>query len=241
MHASSPPHLLPARIRTHMHMHTPSPRSAVYDVDFGGTRVAVRRFFESSCSSSAFVREALLLSELRHPNIVQLIKVACRPPLCIVTELLVCSLHGLLHQGQGGALRPTLLAAGTPMLTLCTHIARGLNYLHTLDPPVLQCVCPIATRGPDQPIVSTCPMDAGSVWLTPLGPSPVLAAATSSRKTCSSTKEARSRSPTSGGDASRPLMRARLSSKGGNGSRRRSSEGASLPVGLAFGGRVGRG
>jgi len=78
-----------------------------------------------------------MLSELRHPNIVQLIKVACRPPLCIVTELLVCSLHALLHQGKGGNLRRFLLTSGTPQLTLCMHIARGLNYLHTLDPPVL--------------------------------------------------------------------------------------------------------
>ena len=110
---------------------------AVYDVDLCGTRVAVKKFFDSSCSS-AFQREALLLAELRHPNIVQLIKVSCRPPLCIVTELLVCSLHALLHHGAGPpALRQTLLARGTQQLTLCMHIARGMNYLHTLDPPVL--------------------------------------------------------------------------------------------------------
>jgi len=111
---------------------------AVYDVDLGGTRVAIKKFFESGCSSSAFQREALLLAELRHPNIVQLIKVACRPPLCIVTELCVCSLHALLHQGKGGKmLRSLLLAKGTPQLTLCMHVARGLTYLHGLDPPVL--------------------------------------------------------------------------------------------------------
>ena len=34
---------------------------------------AVKKFFESGCSSSAFQREAVLLAELRHPNIVQLI------------------------------------------------------------------------------------------------------------------------------------------------------------------------
>lgn len=116
---------------------------AVYDVDFGGTRVAVKQFFESGCSASAFQREALLLAELRHPNIVQLIKVACRPPLGIVTELLVCSLHALLHLGRGGALRQLLLAKrpeqaiGTKKLTMCMHMARGMSYLHGLDPPVL--------------------------------------------------------------------------------------------------------
>ena len=40
---------------------------AVYDVDLGGTRVAVKKFFESNVSSSAFQREAVLLAELRHP------------------------------------------------------------------------------------------------------------------------------------------------------------------------------
>ena len=95
------------------------------------------RFFDSQCSSSAFQREAVLLAELRHPNIVQLIKVACRPPLCIVTELCVCSLHGLIHQGKGGHLRSILLEPGTQQLKTCMHIARGMNYLHTLDPPVL--------------------------------------------------------------------------------------------------------
>ena len=110
---------------------------AVYDVDLGGTRVAVKQFFESSCSSSAFQREALLLAELRHPNIVQLIKVACQPKLCIVTELLVCSLHALLHHHAGGPLRQLLLATTTSTLTMCMHVARGMNYLHTLEPPVL--------------------------------------------------------------------------------------------------------
>lgn len=141
---------------------------AVYDVDLGGTRVAVKKFFESACSSRAFQREAVLLAELRHPNIVQLIKVSCRAPLCIVTELvthaasptldacpllavlltrplrssprvpqLVCSLHAMLHHGAGGALRPHLLEPGLQQLKTCMHIARGMNYLHNLDPPVL--------------------------------------------------------------------------------------------------------
>ena len=65
------------------------------------------------------------------------IQVACRPPLCIVTELLVCSLHALVHHGAGGPLRSLVLGAGTQQLKTCTHIARGMNYLHTLEPPVL--------------------------------------------------------------------------------------------------------
>ena len=40
-----------------------------------GARVAAKKFFDSSLSSSAFEREAALLADLRHPNVVQLIKV----------------------------------------------------------------------------------------------------------------------------------------------------------------------
>ena len=64
-------------------------------------------------------------------------QVHVRSPLCIVTELLVCSLHALIHNNKGGHLRAMLLEPGTQQLKTCMHIARGMNYLHTLDPPVL--------------------------------------------------------------------------------------------------------
>ena len=111
---------------------------AVYDVDYNGTRCACKKFFESVCSSKAFERETVLLADLRHPNIVQLIKVRIHAPLSIVTELLVCSLHGLLHGKQGGeALQALMLTPGMQQLKTAVHIARGMTYLHTLEPPVL--------------------------------------------------------------------------------------------------------
>ena len=62
--------------------------------------------------------------------------VCTRAKQCIITELMVCSLHALLHGGAGGGLRETLLRPSeTP--TICLHIARGMNYLHTLEPSVL--------------------------------------------------------------------------------------------------------
>ena len=64
-------------------------------------------------------------------------QVACRPPLCIVTELLVCSLHALLHHGAGGGLRQLVIGGETQQLKTCMHSARGMTYLHTLEPPVL--------------------------------------------------------------------------------------------------------
>ena len=111
---------------------------AVYAVELNGTRCACKKFFESVCSAKAFEREAVLLAELRHPNIVQLIKVKVGAPLCIVTEMLECSLHGLLHGKQGSpALRALVMTPGMQQLKTAVHIARGMTYLHTLEPPVL--------------------------------------------------------------------------------------------------------
>ena len=109
---------------------------AVYEAEHAGQKVAVKKFFESTASSSGFQREAALLADLRHAHVVQLIKVGTRPQLCIVTELLPCSLHALLHHGGAHPRRESLLGRQA-VGTLCTHIACGMNYLHTYDPPVL--------------------------------------------------------------------------------------------------------
>eukprot|EP00965_Chrysotila_dentata_P201747 6180729-Pleurochrysis_carterae.AAC.1 len=45
-------------------------------VEYSGTPVAIKRFFDSGVSASAFEREVALLAELRHPNVVQLMKVS---------------------------------------------------------------------------------------------------------------------------------------------------------------------
>ena len=109
---------------------------SVYQVEFQGVKVAIKKFFDSASSSSAFKREAALLHELRHPHVVQLIKVCCKP-LCIVTELLACSLHALLHGGGGGAILRATLLRREAVPTICSHIACGMHYLHSLEPPVL--------------------------------------------------------------------------------------------------------
>ena len=82
---------------------------AVYEAEHAGQKVAVKKFFESTASSSGFQREAALLADLRHAHVVQLIKVGTRPQLCIVTELLPCSLHALLHHGGAHPRRESLL------------------------------------------------------------------------------------------------------------------------------------
>ena len=105
---------------------------SVYETEMAGTKVALKRFHANACSSTAFQREAVLLADIRHPNIVQLIKVGLKPALCMVTELLVCSLHALLHRDAGGTLRRTMLRREA-VPQICMHIARGMNYLHSLE------------------------------------------------------------------------------------------------------------
>lgn len=109
---------------------------SVYASEYQGVKVAMKKFFDNSGGANAFAREAALLAELRHPHVVQLIKVCAKPFLMIVTELLVCSLHALLHGSAGGRLRDSLLCrAAVP--SICSDIARGMHYLHSFDPPVL--------------------------------------------------------------------------------------------------------
>ena len=56
---------------------------------------------------------------------------------CILTELMACSLHALIHHGAGDpSLRTSLLrTSATP--TICLDIVRGMAYLHALEPAVL--------------------------------------------------------------------------------------------------------
>ena len=136
---------------------------AVYDVDYNGTRCACKKFFESVCSAKAFEREAVLLADLRHPNIVQLIKVNLRSPLCIVTELLECSLHGLLHGKQGGAaLRQLMLTPGMQSLkTDGLHVIIGplpagtkAKQLEvTVMPPLVTVRPPVKSRPPSSIVI----------------------------------------------------------------------------------------
>eukprot|EP01006_Ploeotia_vitrea_P042471 TRINITY_DN66630_c1_g2_i1.p2 TRINITY_DN66630_c1_g2~~TRINITY_DN66630_c1_g2_i1.p2 ORF type:complete len:545 (-),score=68.93 TRINITY_DN66630_c1_g2_i1:1843-3477(-) len=79
----------------------------------------------------AFKQEVKLLSTFRHESIV-LFRGAClQPPrLCIVSELMSCNLYEYLHEKKHNpswALR----------LRWVRDLARGMNYLHSLQPPVV--------------------------------------------------------------------------------------------------------
>eukprot|EP01006_Ploeotia_vitrea_P054087 TRINITY_DN67848_c7_g3_i1.p1 TRINITY_DN67848_c7_g3~~TRINITY_DN67848_c7_g3_i1.p1 ORF type:complete len:502 (-),score=3.39 TRINITY_DN67848_c7_g3_i1:477-1982(-) len=97
-----------------------------------GDVVAVKKCLcQDSAMLSAFKKEVKLLASFRHEQIV-LFRGACLelPNLCIITELMAGgNLYNLLHTSQP---LPWKLR-----MRWSRDIARGMNYLHTLSPPVV--------------------------------------------------------------------------------------------------------
>ena len=123
---------------------------SVVKVDLFGVQCAAKRihdFFQDSQRmpaagiremSSKFVKECLLTSTLRHPNIVQFLGICffsgSRLP-AIVMELLMTSLHDLLEPEP----RPQILAY-IPLgvkHSILRDVATGLQYLHRHIPPIV--------------------------------------------------------------------------------------------------------
>ncbi|KAJ4459026.1 putative Serine/threonine-protein kinase EDR1 [Paratrimastix pyriformis] len=106
----------------------------VFKGDLNGTAVAVKRLFDTSPSQAMtddFRREVAMMRTLRHPYIVSLIGATFESPRLIITEFMGRgSLYGLLHD-EALAMPPAL------RLRMAFDMARGLNYLHTLKPPIL--------------------------------------------------------------------------------------------------------
>ncbi len=110
-------------------------------------------------------REATLLSRLSHPNIVQFLGLVIEPnrPPAIITELCQGSLHTLLYgcgscggsggaasggaeaaagSGDGAALFASALSTRAPLSwehkqRLALQLCRGVEFLHTLRPPLI--------------------------------------------------------------------------------------------------------
>eukprot|EP00164_Ancoracysta_twista_P004633 GFYU01006260.1.p1 GENE.GFYU01006260.1~~GFYU01006260.1.p1 ORF type:complete len:506 (+),score=160.84 GFYU01006260.1:151-1668(+) len=105
----------------------------VYTGDWRGTPVAIKKLKVAKLSPEArteFYEEVAMMKALRHPNVVLFMGVTI-DPLCIVTELL-----------DRGSLFNTLTSAsvkisGSDVVRMALDAARGMNYLHTFDPPVL--------------------------------------------------------------------------------------------------------
>ena len=112
--------------------------SVVYKGRYHGATVAIKRLIAAEGSLGAeqataeFNREAITLSGLRHPNIVQIMGVCRQPPeRLLVTEFVPYSLEQVLYQPQlASRLSPAKL------LSLAQDIARGMSYLHSRKPQV---------------------------------------------------------------------------------------------------------
>jgi len=73
----------------------------------------------------------MVMQDLRHPHVVQLIGACMRPPnLCIVLEYMPYSLHDVVHDGQFQVDRKRSIA-------LMQDVARAFQYLHARRPAVV--------------------------------------------------------------------------------------------------------
>ena len=111
---------------------------AIYAASYHGTPVAVKTMHEkhrAGRAAQAFRDEVLLLLELRHPNIVQLIGGSWDIELgqmCLVLEL--CP-RGSLDAVLENTLLP--LTWQGELLPIATGVARGMAYLHAQSPPIV--------------------------------------------------------------------------------------------------------
>ena len=88
---------------------------------------------EKKCVISKFREECLLLSKLRHPNIVQFVGVYYGPggrdDIALVMEKLECDLAGFLEDNRN--------LCELTKLTILQDVSYGLVYLHEYNPPVV--------------------------------------------------------------------------------------------------------
>lgn len=99
-------------------------------------RVLIERFAKfdprvDDALKQEFMDELLVMSKLKHPNVVNLIGACLEPPhLCMVMELCESSLHHLLHGTN------TYLSI-QQRTRIATEIATGMQFLHSRTPAII--------------------------------------------------------------------------------------------------------
>ncbi|KAI5068274.1 hypothetical protein GOP47_0016619 [Adiantum capillus-veneris] len=109
----------------------------VHRADWHGSDVAVKILMEQDFQDESlqeFVREVVLMKRMRHPNVVLFMgAVTKRPNFSIVTEYLPRgSLFRLIH--RAGARE---MLDERRRIRMALDVARGMNYLHRLSPPIV--------------------------------------------------------------------------------------------------------
>lgn len=107
----------------------------VYLGHYLGTEVAVKKILANKITpefTQEFAREASLMRDLRHPNVVQFIGAAFEEPdICIVTEYMSQgSLYHLLHD-------PNVKISWEQVRKIALDAARGMAYLHLRTPAII--------------------------------------------------------------------------------------------------------
>ncbi|KAI4349019.1 hypothetical protein L6164_009675 [Bauhinia variegata] len=109
----------------------------VHRAEWNGSDVAVKILMEQDFHAERFkefLREVAIMKRMRHPNIVLFMGAVTQPPnLSIVTEYLSRgSLYRLLH--KPGARE---MLDERRRLTMAYDVAKGMNYLHKRNPPIV--------------------------------------------------------------------------------------------------------
>ncbi|XP_041998055.1 serine/threonine-protein kinase CTR1-like isoform X2 [Salvia splendens] len=109
----------------------------VHRAEWNGCDVAVKILMEQDFQAERFkefIREVAIMKRLRHPNIVLFMGAVTEPPnLSIVTEYLSRgSLYRLLHKPGAGEVLDE-----KRRLSMAYDVAKGMNYLHKHNPPVV--------------------------------------------------------------------------------------------------------
>lgn len=105
----------------------------VHKAKWRGTEVALKRLPRDSMDQQIlleFMKEAFIMRQLRHPNVLQVLGVCLEPP-CIIMEYMPRgSLYHLVHN-------PSVVLDWPIVRKLAIEICRGMAYLHGCNPPLI--------------------------------------------------------------------------------------------------------
>eukprot|EP01111_Echinosteliopsis_oligospora_P013540 TRINITY_DN4878_c0_g1_i1.p1 TRINITY_DN4878_c0_g1~~TRINITY_DN4878_c0_g1_i1.p1 ORF type:complete len:522 (+),score=97.63 TRINITY_DN4878_c0_g1_i1:241-1806(+) len=108
----------------------------VYRGVWRGTEVAIKKLPKDSMmkdnqSLSDFMKEAFIMRQLRHPNVLQVLGICLTPSACIVMEYMPKG--SLFHQ-----IHTNTVVLDWPIIRkVCIEVCRGMAYLHGCNPPLI--------------------------------------------------------------------------------------------------------